>query len=104
LVNLVRFHALKQGVTVSSTIDRIEAVVSAGGIDAEHGTALLEAYSVIARTRFAHHAELIAAGAPADNLLYPGSLAPIARTDLREALSVVKRAQKRLGVWAGGAR
>jgi CBS domain-containing protein len=101
LVNLVRFHALANGVTVSSTIDRIRAVASAGGLDDELSTALLEAWGVIAGIRFAHHAELIAAGAAADNLLDPDSLAPIARTDLREALATVKRAQKRLGVWTG---
>jgi len=48
--------------------------------------------------RFGHHAELIAAGLPADNLIDPGALAPIARTDLREALGAVKRAQKRVMV------
>jgi signal-transduction protein with cAMP-binding, CBS, and nucleotidyltransferase domain len=53
---------------------------------------------VIARVRFEHHARLIAAGAPADNLVEPGTLGPIARSDLREALSTVRRAQKRLPV------
>ena len=49
--------------------------------------------------RFEHHAALIAAGRPPDNLIDPGALAPIARGDLREALQVVRRAQKRLGAW-----
>jgi CBS domain-containing protein len=98
LVNLVRYHALATGVTISPTLDRIEAVTSAGGLEREDGAALREAFEVIARLRFEHHAELIAAGAPPDNLIDPGSLAPIARSDLREALSAVKRAQKRLAV------
>ncbi len=33
LVNLVRFHALANGVTISPTLDRIDAVASAGGIE-----------------------------------------------------------------------
>ena len=98
LVNLVRYHALATGVTTSPTLDRIEAVTSAGGLEREHGDALREAFQVIAGVRFEHHAELIATGAPADNLIDPGALAPIARADLREALNVVKRAQKRLTV------
>lgn len=98
LVNLVRYHALATGVSTSPTLDRIEAVTSAGGLGREDGDGLREAFEVIARVRFAHHAELIAAGAPADNLIDPGALAPIARSDLREALNVVKRAQKRLPV------
>jgi CBS domain-containing protein len=98
LVNLVRYHALATGVTISPTLDRIEAVTSAGGLSREDGAALREAFEVIARVRFGHHAELIAAGLPADNLIDPGALAPIARTDLREALGAVKRAQKRVMV------
>jgi CBS domain-containing protein len=104
LVNLVRFHAFATGVTTSPTLDRIEAVTNAGGLPRDEGSALREAFEVITRIRFAHHADLIAAGAPADNLIDPGALTPIARTDLREALNIVKRAQKRLGVWAPAGR
>lgn len=99
LVNLVRFHALAHGVTISPTLDRIEAVASAGGIERGVADALGEAFDVITRLRFAHHAELIAAGAAPDNMIDPGALAPIARADLREALHTVRREQKRLGVW-----
>ncbi|MGZ4299635.1 MAG: putative nucleotidyltransferase substrate binding domain-containing protein, partial [Solirubrobacteraceae bacterium] len=98
LVNLVRYHALAAGVTISPTLDRVEAVAMAGGLDAEDAAALIEAFEVIARVRFEHHAQLIAAGRPADNLIDPGALTPIARTDLREVLHTVRRAQKRLPV------
>ena len=90
--------------TISPTLDRIEAVTSAGGLAREDGDALREAFEVITRVRFAHHADLIAAGSPADNLIDPGALTPIARTDLREALNVVKRAQKRVNASAPIAR
>ncbi len=100
LVNLVRYFALAAGITISPTLDRIEAVTSAGGLSREDGSALREAYEVIAGVRFAHHADLIAAGLAADNLIDPGELGPIARTDLREALTVVKRTQKRVAASA----
>jgi CBS domain-containing protein len=70
----------------------------AGALESEEAGALSEAFEVIARLRFEHHAQLIADGRPADNLIDPGALTPIARTELREALQVVKRAQKRLPV------
>ena len=35
-----------------------------------------------------------------DNLIDPEALAPIARTDLREALHVVRRAQRGVGAWS----
>ena len=96
LVNLIRYHALAAGVTVSSTPERIEAAAGAGGLARDDAAALAEAYEVIARLRFEHHAMLIAAGEPADNLVDPGALTPIARADLREALQAVRRAQRRL--------
>jgi len=98
LVNLVRYHALDSGVTISPTLDRIEAVAGAGGLSRDDADELREAFEVITRVRFEHHAARAAAGEPADNLIDPGALAPIARTDLRAALQVVRRAQRRLPV------
>jgi CBS domain-containing protein len=97
VVNLVRYHALAAGVTISPTLDRIEAVAMAGALEADEADSLGEAFEVITRARFEHHAQLIAAGQAADNLIDPGALTPIARTELREALQIVKRAQRRLG-------
>lgn len=100
LVNLVRFHALANGVTISPTLDRIEAVASLGSLDAETAQGLSQAFGVICAVRFEHHASLIAAGARPDNLIAPDELAPITRSDLREALVLVRRAQRRLSSWA----
>jgi CBS domain-containing protein len=99
LVNLVRFYALANGITISPTLDRITAVASVGGLERDAADALREAFEVICRLRFEHHAALIAAGADPDNLIDPGALLPIARTELREALQAVRRAQKRLTGW-----
>jgi CBS domain-containing protein len=100
LVNLVRFHALAAGVTISPTFDRIEAVASVGELDRATADALREAFVVINGIRFEHHAAQVHAGGTPDNLIDPEQLAPIARSDLREALHVVRRAQKRVGAWA----
>jgi CBS domain-containing protein len=100
LVNLVRFHALANGVTISSTLDRIEAVASVGGLERAAADALREAFIVITRIRFEHHAAQVRDGSSPDNLLDPEELPPIARTELREALQVVRRAQKRAGAWS----
>jgi CBS domain-containing protein len=100
LVNLVRFHALAHGVTISPTLDRIEAVANVGGLERDVADGLTEAWSVITRLRFEHHAAQIAEGGAPDNLIDPGAMPPIARTDLKKALHVVRRAQKRLGAWS----
>jgi CBS domain-containing protein len=101
LVNLVRFHALAAGVTISPTLDRIEAVAAAGAIERDSADALREAFEVISRVRFDRHAELISAGRPPDNLVDPEALPPIARGELRDALQSVRRAQKTASVWSG---
>ena len=100
LVNLVRFHALAAGVTISPTLDRIEAVASVGQLDRATADALREAFVVINGIRFEHHAAQVKAGNTPDNLIDPEALAPIARTDLREALHVVRRAQRGVGAWS----
>jgi CBS domain-containing protein len=100
LVNLVRFYALANGVTISPTVDRIDAVAGIGGLERSDADALSEAFVVISGIRFDHHAAQVQAGLPPDNLVDPEELAPIARTDLREALHVVRRAQKRVGAWS----
>jgi CBS domain-containing protein len=87
-------------VTISNTVDRIEAAASVGALERATADALREAFGVINRIRFEHHAAQVQAGLTADNLLGPEALAPIARTELREALHVVRRAQKRIGVWS----
>jgi CBS domain-containing protein len=97
LVNLVRFHALANGVTISPTLDRIQAVASVGGLEQADAEALSAAFETIMRLRFEHHAERIAAGAAPDNLIDPKALTPIARSELREALHTVRRGHKRLG-------
>jgi len=96
-VNLVRFHALANGVTISSTLDRIEAVADVGGLERDRADALISAFNVIMRLRLEHHAALIADGGEADDLIDPARLSPIERTELREALHIVRRAQRRLG-------
>jgi CBS domain-containing protein len=100
LVNLVRFHALAGGATNSNTLDRIAAAASLGVLDRALADGLREAFEVINGIRFERHAAQVQAGETPDNFLDPEELAPIARADLREALHVVRRAQKRVGAWS----
>ena len=86
--------------TISPTLDRIDAVAGVGELDRATADALREAFVVINGIRFEHHAAQVQAGETPDNLVDPEELAPIARTDLREALNVVRRAQKRIGAWS----
>ena len=99
IVNLARFYALSNGITISSTLDRIVAAQEVEAVDAETAAALREAFVILARVRLEHHAARIEAGLPPDNFIDPGQLPPLSRSQLREAFRAVAQAQKRLDVY-----
>jgi CBS domain-containing protein len=99
IVNLARFHALANGITISATDDRLVAAQKAGALDAEVATSLREALAIVSRIRLQHHAARLEAGEPPDNLIDPDQLPPIARRELREAFRAVAQAQKRLSAY-----
>jgi CBS domain-containing protein len=99
IVNLARFFALSNEVTISATLDRLVAVEELGGLERQTSTLLREAFLVVWRVRLEHHATQITAGAAPDNFVDPAGLAPLLRQELREAFRGVAAAQKRLGVY-----
>ena len=99
IVNLARFHALANGITISATLDRLVAARDAGGLDEEVAAALIEAFGIVSRIRLEHHAAKIEAGGPPDNLIEPDQLPPVTRLELREAFRSIAQAQKRLGAY-----
>jgi len=99
IANLARFHALANGITISSTLDRLVAAQELGALDAETAAALREAFEIVARIRLEHHASCIAAERDPDNLIKPKDLSALTRVYLREAFRAVAAAQKQLGVY-----
>jgi CBS domain-containing protein len=97
IVNLARFHALANGITISPTRDRLVAVQETGSLDGSTATALREAFDLVSKIRFEHQASLIRAGRPPENTVVLAELPPLARLDLREAFRTVAAAQKQLG-------
>jgi CBS domain-containing protein len=96
IVNLARFHALANGITISPTRDRLVAVEQTGTLDGATASALREAFDLLATIRFEHHASQIHAGRAPDNTVDLRDLPPLARLDLREAFRTVAAAQKQL--------
>jgi CBS domain-containing protein len=96
IANLARFHALANGITISSTLDRLVAAEGLGAIDKETAQSLREAFAIICQVRVDHQAQQIRAGLPPDNLIRPEELLPLARAELREAFNAIGRAQQQL--------
>jgi len=99
VTNLARFYALSNGITISSTVDRLTAVKEAGALDDETAEALREAFEIVMRLRLEHHAEQIEAGTQPGNIVDPAELPPLTRLQLREAFRAVAHAQKKLSVY-----
>jgi CBS domain-containing protein len=99
IANLARFYALSNGITISGTIARLEAVRAAGALEAETAAALQEAFEVLMRIRLENHAAQLEAGAEPTNTVAPASLPPLSRVQLREAFRAIAHAQKLLSVY-----
>jgi CBS domain-containing protein len=99
IANLARFHALANGITISSTLDRLVAAQELGALEAETAAALREAFEIVSRIRLDHHAACIEAGRDPDNMIDPKDLPPLTRVHVREAFRAVAAAQKQLGVY-----
>ena len=99
IANLARFFALANGITISSTLDRLVATEEIGALDTEIATALREAFAVVARVRLDHHAACVEAGREPDNVVDPQGLPRLMRVQLRDAFRAIVGAQKLLGVY-----
>ena len=99
ITNLARFFAITNGITISSTVDRLVAVAESGALDPETAAALTEAFQIVMRLRLDHHAAQLQAGAEPHNIVDPADLRPLTRTQLREVFRAVAHAQKLLSVY-----
>ena len=99
IANLARFFALSNGITISSTVDRLEAVQAAGALDGEIASALREAFEIVMGLRLDIHAAQLEAGEEPTNVVAPQSLPPLTRAQLREAFRAIAHAQKLLSVY-----
>jgi CBS domain-containing protein len=96
IANLARFHALANGITISSTVDRLVAAEALGAINQETAQSLREAFTVIWQVRLDLQGRQIRAGRAPDNLIRPQQLPPLARAELREALRAIAKSQQLL--------
>jgi CBS domain-containing protein len=99
ITNLARFFALANGITISSTDDRLTAVKEAGALDSETAEALRQAFDIVMRLRLEHHADQIEVHVKPDNVVDPAELPPLTRSQLRDAFRAVAHAQKKLSVY-----
>jgi CBS domain-containing protein len=96
IVELARWAGAVGGHCEGSTIDRLRAAAAAGVIAEADSHTLVDAFEILYELRVTHHMEQLAAGRPADDLLDPAVMSPLARSSLRDVFRAVAAAQRAL--------
>jgi CBS domain-containing protein len=91
---LARWSGLQAGVAAASTRARLKASLEAGTLSRDDATNLRDAFELFSALRMEHQVGQLRDGVEPDNLIEPASLAPLARTSLKEAFRAVARVQR----------
>jgi CBS domain-containing protein len=94
IVFLARCYALEAGSPVRHTLDRIDAVVRAGLLDAETGGNVSEAYRFLVGLRLRLQLRSLVAGRPVVDEVPLSELTPLERTRLKESFRAVNAWQE----------
>ncbi|WP_290648272.1 putative nucleotidyltransferase substrate binding domain-containing protein [Aquisalimonas sp.] len=96
ICDAARIFALHSGVADANTVDRLQAVVRQGELEAEFVDSVRAAHEVLMDLLLSHQLHQSAEGTVPDKLVRPDALDPLARESLRMAMYAVKRFQERL--------
>lgn len=96
VTNLARIQAIRAGVTVNRTTERLRSAASAGVVADHTRQDLLEAFRLLWKIRLEQHAEQIERGEVPDDFVDPASLPPITGSALGGSFRAIAAAQKEL--------
>jgi len=102
VANDARILALKSGIGVCNTTDRLDALVRKGVLSDDFGATVSAAYDELLDILLMHQLEQRRSGTPLDKEVAPQDLTAPAREALRVSMRAVKRFQERLKDEFGG--
>ena len=102
VANGARILALKSGIGVCNTTDRIDALVRGGNAQQGFGATVSAAYDELLDILLVHQLAQRRANVPLDKQVAPQDLTAPAREALRVSMRAVKRFQERLQSELGG--
>ncbi len=97
IVDFVRLRALQQGITLTGTLDRLEALSAGGHLRAETVREIAEAFRFLMDLRMHHQARRILDRLEPDNRIEPEALDPATRKRLKTVFTNLKAVQAALG-------
>ncbi len=93
VTEIVRLHALANGITAVNTSERIQALAETGLMTLTESRNLADALNFIQQQRVYHQCKQTIAGEAISNHLRPGSLPKMAKEQLRDAFTIIDEAQ-----------
>lgn len=103
LLDIVRLFALEEGITATSTLERIKAMKSTHPIFIELGDKIEHAFEFITFLRIHHQLDQMDKGEPMDNFINPGMLSNLEKKTLKESFQVILKIQDAIGeLYRGG--
>ncbi|MBF0566059.1 MAG: cyclic nucleotide-binding/CBS domain-containing protein [Nitrospirae bacterium] len=93
IVDVARLFALEKGISVTSTLERIEALADTHGIVKEYAEELIHAFEFIMLLRIQHQYEKIRNGLQPDNFIRPDKLTNLQKRTVKEAFQLISRIQ-----------
>lgn len=94
IVNMARFQALANGVSVTGTLDRLGALEGLQALDPELADSLRRAFVRITDLRLMHQGEAVRAGRRPNDAVDTTELDPLTHAELQEALRLIDSAQQ----------
>jgi CBS domain-containing protein len=95
IVFLARAYALEAGTTARNTLERLEAAVRAGAVDAEARERIVDAYRFLLGLRLRLQLRALSEGGQATNRVALSQLSAVERSRLKEAFRAIKAWQER---------
>jgi len=94
IIDIVRIHALANGLFEVNTIDRLRALVDCKAMTIVDSRNMQDALQVLMQLRLTHQAQDIIKGQSPSNYVNPASLSKIVAKQLKDAFGIVKDAQQ----------
>lgn len=94
IIDIVRIHALANGLFEVNTIDRLHALVDCKAMTIVDSRNIQDALQLLMQLRLSHQAQDIVKGKAPSNYINPASLSKIVSKQLKDTFGIVKDAQQ----------
>ena len=97
LIDIVRLFALEEGVSETSTLERLKAMKDSHPVIIELGEELEQAFEFITLLRMHHQTKQMERNEPPDNFINPVTLSNLEKKSLKESFQLILKIQDAIG-------